>query len=78
MEQKAKEKAKDSRSPTTSPVNGGWRSDQLTEAVGPRRAEAAAKESPQAPSEEQELGGFASPTSRTDDDLVDVAPLCEG
>ena len=29
------------------------------------------------PSEEQELGGFASPSSRTGDDLVDVAPHVE-
>ena len=74
MEQKAKEKAKEA---SRSPVNCGRRRDQPTEAVGPRSAEAAAEESPQAPADEQEMGGFSSPSSRTDDDLLDVSPYVE-
>ena len=41
------------------------------------RPEAAAVDSLQAPSEEQELGGLASPSSRAVDDLLDVSPYVE-
>jgi len=79
MEQKAEEKAKEaSRSPATSPASSGRRGDQPTEAGGSGDARATAAEvSPQAPSSEQEIGGFASPRSQGDDDLLDVSPYVE-
>ena len=80
MEQKAKEKAKEaSSSPVTSPASSGRRRRQPTEAAGQGDAEEAAAEvSPQAPSGENEIGGFASPRSHhEDDDFVDVSPYVE-
>ena len=80
MEQKAKEKAKEaSSSPVTSPASSGRRRRQPTEAAGQGDAEEAAAEvSPQAPSGEHEIGGFASPRRHhEDDDFVHVSPYVE-
>ena len=82
MEQKAKEKAKEaSSSPITSPASSGRRRRQPTDAAGRGGAEeeeAAAEVSPQAPSGEHEIGGFASPRSHhEDDDFVDASPYVE-
>ena len=82
MEQKAKEKAKEaSSSPITSPASSGRRRRQPTDAAGRGDAEeeeAAAEVSPQAPSGEHEIGGFASPRSHPeDDDFVDASPYVE-
>ena len=80
MEQKATDKAKEaSSSPVTSPASSGRGRRQPTEAAGQGDAEEAAAEvSPQAPSGEHEIGGFASPRSHhEDDDFVDVSPYVE-
>eukprot|EP00435_Cladocopium_sp_Y103_P074187 s257_g47.t1 len=80
MEQKAKEKAKEaSRSPTARPASSGQGRDRPTEAAGSGQPGARPAEmSPQAPSSGAELGGFASPRERADeDDNYDVSPYVE-
>eukprot|EP00435_Cladocopium_sp_Y103_P041085 s3831_g11.t1 len=80
MEQKAKEKAKEaSRSPTASPASSGQGRDRPTEAAGSGQpGTRPAEMSPQAPSSGAELGGFASPRERADeDDSYDVSPYVE-
>eukprot|EP00435_Cladocopium_sp_Y103_P050664 s1856_g15.t1 len=80
MEQKAKEKAKEaSRSPTASPASSGQGRDRPTEAAGSGQPGARPAEmSPQATSSGAELGGFASPRERADeDDNLDVSPYVE-
>jgi len=83
MEQKAKEKAREASSNPASPASSGRRRRQSTEATRREDAddgeEVAAEVSPQAPSGEHSPGpgGFASPRSQEDDDLMDVSPSVE-
>jgi len=80
MEQKAKEKAKEASSTPVSPASSGRRRREPTEAAEREDAEETAAEvSPQAPSGEHSdgLGGFASPRSQVDHDLLEVSPYVE-
>ena len=80
MEQKAKEKAKEASSSPVSPASSGRRRREPTEAAEQEDAEETAAEvSPQAPSGEHSagLGGFASPRSQEEHDLLDVSPYVE-
>ena len=80
MEQKAKEKAKEASSSPVSPASSGRRRREPTEAAEQGDAEETAAEvSPQAPSGEHSagLGGFASPRSQEEHDLLDVSPYVE-
>ena len=80
MEQKAKEKAKEASSSPVSPASSGRRRREPTDAAEQGDAEETAAEvSPQAPSGEHSagLGGFASPRSQEEHDLLDVSPYVE-
>ena len=80
MEQKAKEKAKEASSSPVSLASSGRRRREPTDAAEQGDAEETAAEvSPQAPSGEHSagLGGFASPRSQEEHDLLDVSPYVE-